>query len=433
MQININAVGAINNANIELGSLSVIAGENDTGKSTIGKILFSLVKGISRYREDLEEDKDERILALAEYVYFTSRRVINISKNVELRTILQPRRFTESVRTHQEAAVQERIEYLSVLRDSGQMPETLYNICMSKLEEMISIISEPDDEASAMNRAVRKAFYSEFKGEIVQKGKEIPAVASINIFDGESELIDIKWAKDGICDFKYYDDLGYYDVTYVDSTSVLQFHEMISYAKTLFNSTSKSNWNTVPLHVKDLATKLQDSYYNHNMFSIFSLDENARSSLSKNYNGNFYYDKDKSDFVLDKGDYKISSYNVASGIRSLGMLDILIHSGHADQNSLLILDEPEINLHPKWQIEYAKAICEMVKNGSNIIVTTHSPYMLEALKGYCDRDGVNNKFYLAKKESQYSNFVDITSDISVAIDMLSAPLYKLNEELFDDF
>ena len=38
MKLKITGVGTIDNAEIELSNLTVIAGENDTGKSTVGKI-----------------------------------------------------------------------------------------------------------------------------------------------------------------------------------------------------------------------------------------------------------------------------------------------------------------------------------------------------------------------------------------------------------
>lgn len=37
-------IGIIKEANINLNSLCIVAGENDSGKSTIGKILMALIK-----------------------------------------------------------------------------------------------------------------------------------------------------------------------------------------------------------------------------------------------------------------------------------------------------------------------------------------------------------------------------------------------------
>ncbi len=44
MEIIIKHIGILPKAKIILDGLTVIAGKNDTGKSTIGKLLFSIIK-----------------------------------------------------------------------------------------------------------------------------------------------------------------------------------------------------------------------------------------------------------------------------------------------------------------------------------------------------------------------------------------------------
>lgn len=51
MKLNIKNFAKINEANIIIDGITVIAGENNTGKSTIGKILFTLFNAWS----DIEE------------------------------------------------------------------------------------------------------------------------------------------------------------------------------------------------------------------------------------------------------------------------------------------------------------------------------------------------------------------------------------------
>lgn len=114
---------------------------------------------------------------------------------------------------------------------------------------------------------------------------------------------------------------------------------------------------------------------------------------------------------------------------------MLIKGGSATYNSLLIIDEPEVNLHPKWQIFYAEIVCELVSMGVDIIITTHSPYIIDALKHYSDKTGIDNQFYLTERfpDEDYTYFVDITHNISLAINLLAAPLRDLNQEYLDDF
>ncbi|HFQ2639009.1 TPA: AAA family ATPase [Escherichia coli] len=98
MRIKINNFGTIAEADVSVGGLTVITGENDTGKSTVGKILFSMVKAISRYQEDLEEDKEDRITSIVEKIYFNLRRRINIAATPEIRELFNPRKFYASLK-----------------------------------------------------------------------------------------------------------------------------------------------------------------------------------------------------------------------------------------------------------------------------------------------------------------------------------------------
>jgi predicted ATPase len=61
--LTIKNIGMIKQAKIALNGLTVIAGENDTGKSTVGKLMFAIVKALNRFEQDLNEDKTNYYLA----------------------------------------------------------------------------------------------------------------------------------------------------------------------------------------------------------------------------------------------------------------------------------------------------------------------------------------------------------------------------------
>jgi len=48
MRLKIKNIGMIEEADIKLDGLTVIAGENDTGKSTVSKVLYSIIKSFSK-------------------------------------------------------------------------------------------------------------------------------------------------------------------------------------------------------------------------------------------------------------------------------------------------------------------------------------------------------------------------------------------------
>ena len=53
-----------------------------------------------------------------------------------------------------------------------------------------------------------------------------------------------------------------------------------------------------------------------------------------------------------------------------------------DENSFLIIEEPEAHLHPANQIVLAKYIVKLIRSGVNILMTTHSIFLLDKLAKY---------------------------------------------------
>lgn len=61
MKLELENVGKISHANIELNGITVIAGENNTGKSTIGKMLFCVFHAFYKIEEQIREERTKSI------------------------------------------------------------------------------------------------------------------------------------------------------------------------------------------------------------------------------------------------------------------------------------------------------------------------------------------------------------------------------------
>jgi predicted ATP-dependent endonuclease of OLD family len=72
----------------------------------------------------------------------------------------------------------------------------------------------------------------------------------------------------------------------------------------------------------------------------------------------------------------------------------------AKPNELLIIDEPEMNLHPEAQVKMIELLAMLSNAGLNILITTHSPYVVDHLtnliKAYEaeNQESICNQFYL---------------------------------------
>jgi predicted ATPase len=74
----------------------------------------------------------------------------------------------------------------------------------------------------------------------------------------------------------------------------------------------------------------------------------------------------------------IDLYNASSSVKQLTPL-LLYLRYHAKKNDLLIIDEPELNLHPEAQAQLLEVFTILVNLGINVLLTTHSPYFMEHL------------------------------------------------------
>lgn len=75
---------------------------------------------------------------------------------------------------------------------------------------------------------------------------------------------------------------------------------------------------------------------------------------------------------------EIDLYNASSSIKQLAPL-LLYLRYRARENDLLIIDEPEMNLHPESQAKLLEILAILVNQGVHVLMTTHSPYLLAHL------------------------------------------------------
>ena len=75
---------------------------------------------------------------------------------------------------------------------------------------------------------------------------------------------------------------------------------------------------------------------------------------------------------------KLTMVKSSSAVRSL--LDLGFYLRHvAQKGDLLMVDEPELNLHPENQRRIARLFARLVNLGVKVFITTHSDYIVKEL------------------------------------------------------
>lgn len=95
--------------------------------------------------------------------------------------------------------------------------------------------------------------------------------------------------------------------------------------------------------------------------------------------GEYHVTKDDKLFFKPSGKrIRLTMDESSSAVRSL--LDIGFYIRHvAKKNDLLIVDEPELNLHPENQRKVARLFARLVNCGINVFITTHSDYIVKEI------------------------------------------------------
>ena len=144
--------------------------------------------------------------------------------------------------------------------------------------------------------------------------------------------------------------------------------------------------------------------------------------------GDFQVDKKNKQLFFKQNGKKIPTVSVASGIKAFGVLLKLIQNDFVSTSKMLVLDEPEIHLHPEWQIEFCRFIIELVSKGIPIVVSSHSPYFIQGLRYFAAERGIEKDvtYYMAEKNNEnLAVFENVTNDLNRVFTLLAAPLNKI--------
>jgi len=97
-------------------------------------------------------------------------------------------------------------------------------------------------------------------------------------------------------------------------------------------------------------------------------------------------------FIFNKEDDKnYDIVNASSGTKSIGLLQYLVTNKALKKGSVLYWEEPEVHLHPEWQLRMIELFVELMNAGVKIVFSTHSPYMCDYLNAISQKQNFNDR------------------------------------------
>lgn len=402
MRLKLHNIGMLEHAELRLHPLSVIAGENDNGKSTVGKIVFCIIKAINRYKEDLQESKESRLMEKADELYFALRRIVSMGEPDNRGSLMEVRVQLSALYHVNPQALAELQELASELQEACNATEEDRQNIRQHFEQIEAIMHEPEDKRRSIINAFAKVFASEFDASLLLQGT---SKGSIELWESDLQLIRLEISKQDSGNLVVFlqedpEPLELKDATFIETPLILNQHDLLIRSQTMLDTNRRTagriGLSYTTLHTKDLFDKLRVPAL---PTDLLTPDKNELThKLQKIIDGEISYSHKQRDFVFERDDESISIKNTASGIKVFGLLQILLNNEIIGKNTMLIFDEPENHLHPKWQLKLAEFLVYLASQGIYILVSSHSPYMIEALKRYADRDGLKDQqgFFLAQ-------------------------------------
>jgi predicted ATPase len=86
------------------------------------------------------------------------------------------------------------------------------------------------------------------------------------------------------------------------------------------------------------------------------------------------------EFLFQRGEHTYTMPQTADGIKKIGILTNLIRNRSLTKGTILFLDEPETNLHPKAISVFTETLFHLAQAGVQIYLATHSYFVLKQLE-----------------------------------------------------
>jgi len=165
---------------------------------------------------------------------------------------------------------------------------------------------------------------------------------------------------------------------FVETPLILEFYKFMD--KTPFKT---------PHHIESLMNILKEDY---------SPTDEEQDKFIENFviktqsiiNGNIKNEGQGFSFT-NNDNKRFDIVNASSGIKSIGLLQYLVTNKALKKGSVLFWEEPEVHLHPSWQLKMVDLFIELMDAGVKIVFSTHSPFMADYLNAKAKRENFSKR------------------------------------------
>lgn len=414
---------AINSASIVNEGITLIAGENGSGKSTLSRMLYYTVNIMSDFSDFVFRETLSNVFAIVRPLRDALMQVTNQTQNRIL--IREKYNMLEGSSSYEEL----NANFNSMLNEYEPIILNFFST-VKELKKQERILDFLGVEASGRPDELARACI-----DLIRSQVEKCIITAHENIDKHPKALLVDYIRSYGLDLQDYPAKGVkFSEDDVDLLISKYFSAPLSLHRAIYIDTPMAvndNFNYSTRYWNNL-----NGLLNHETVDGTMEEAILHRKISGILHGDILMEKDKfnSHTKLCYKRYdglEIDLVNAATGFKSFAYLLRLLAVGFLKSDTLLLIDEPEAHLHPQWIVEFANILVQLNKKlGVKIIITSHNPDMVSAIRAISESEGVleRTRFYLAKCNEQNIfkyDYIDLGSEIGPIFESFNIALNRI--------
>jgi predicted ATPase len=393
MKINFKNLGAVKQASIDLNKrLTVLCGPNNTGKTYVSYAIYGIIEGLGNHFYSSTDD------------LFTKENLIELidKKSVSIKL-----------------DIDNIYNYDQLIKSFNQNLDSFFGISEAEVKRLLKDVELTFDITK--KEFEQTIFESDFDISRNLGFIEIKLIKKRESNDLTIELIEFKESNldsffsnvigNKICNILLRFPAFSAHIFSVERNSIYTFSKELSVKRNMLidemqKVTESKRMNPFewmrkrstryPLPIRD-GLEIAEDIVNYQKVETEFTDF-ANEIESDILNGKVTLNKDgEVVFASNKAKgKKIPIHLSASVVKTLS--SVIFYLKHlAKPNDLIIIDEPELNLHPDNQILLTRIFAELINKGFRVLISTHSDYIIRELNNLIMLSGITNNDAIIKE------------------------------------
>lgn len=416
MRLLVENIARIERADITINGISVLAGYNATGKSTISKSLYGIIlaytnilsRAADSQRRSIDQCIDDFLADLSESDFFEPQSNDELINSLLQEDLRLPESYSQFL-----LAFAPYASHYDKLPEASADTEYLYGKFRAQIQKAISR-PQSDYVRFLVEGSVRRSF----DNQINTLGQDTTGTIALQSDSGAP-----------VCYALFRDNKVLSCSTDAIKEAAPIYLEPKHALDSLETGFDRNRIRIRPPVLNYLRQHSRNERTLERTLEDREKEERIVALIDDAIQGGLVEEKGSLQYIDERIRMPVSLKNIASGSKTFAVLKRLTENGQFRKNHTLIIDEPEVNLHPAWQLILAEVLVILHEElNLKIFLNTHSPYFVRAVDTYSKRHRIENRCHFYKTAEQKSGLYQV-EDVTNQMEKIYRDLYLPFEEI----